>query len=124
VDPGDDLPVDLCPDRGRQPVQHGEPSNSNDCATSISSATLIKSGGLFIFSAASRIAVEATSVACQLGDPVKGAALIREVVGEDKLPGHLLLGADALDRWQVKVDSLADDVQAWRVKSVATAHAD
>ncbi|MFJ1768201.1 SDR family NAD(P)-dependent oxidoreductase [Amycolatopsis sp. NPDC088138] len=60
----------------------------------------------------------------QLGDPVKGAALIREVVGADKLPGHLLLGADALDRWQVKVERVADDVQAWREKSVATAHQD
>ena len=60
----------------------------------------------------------------QLGDPVKGAALIHEVVGEEKLPSHLLLGADAIDRWQVKVDHLADDVQAWREKSVATAHQD
>jgi hypothetical protein len=60
----------------------------------------------------------------QLGDPVRGAALIHEVTGQDKLPAHLLLGADAIDRWQVKVDRIADDVEPWREKSVATAHRD
>jgi NAD(P)-dependent dehydrogenase (short-subunit alcohol dehydrogenase family) len=60
----------------------------------------------------------------QLGDPVKGAALIHEVTSEDKLPSHLLLGGDAIDRWQVKVEHLADDVEPWREKSVATAHRD
>lgn len=60
----------------------------------------------------------------QLGDPVKGAALIHEVTSEDKLPSHLLLGGDAIDRWQVKVEHLADDVEPWREKSVATAHQD
>ena len=60
----------------------------------------------------------------QLGDPVKGAALIHEVTSEDKLPSHLLLGGDAIDRWQVKVEHLADDVEPWREKSFATAHQD
>ncbi len=39
------------------------PSSSNDCATSVSSATLIRSGGLFFTAAASRIAVAATACA-------------------------------------------------------------
>ena len=60
----------------------------------------------------------------QLGDPAKGAALIYEVTGQDKLPSHLLLGRDAIDRWQVKVDQIAEDVLPWREKSIATAHQD
>ncbi|GAB3569191.1 SDR family NAD(P)-dependent oxidoreductase [Amycolatopsis endophytica] len=60
----------------------------------------------------------------QLGDPVKGAALLHEVACQDKLPTHLLLGRDAIDRWQVKVDQIADDTEPWRAKSVATAHQD
>ena len=39
----------------------------------------------------------------QLGDPVKGAALIYEVTGQDKLPGHLALGRDAIERQLVKI---------------------
>ncbi|PXY27688.1 SDR family NAD(P)-dependent oxidoreductase [Prauserella muralis] len=58
----------------------------------------------------------------QLGDPVKGAALIHEVTCADKLPTHLLLGRDAIDRWQVKTAQLADDTEPWREKSLATAH--
>ncbi|WP_435062225.1 SDR family NAD(P)-dependent oxidoreductase [Amycolatopsis thermoflava] len=60
----------------------------------------------------------------QLGDPVQGAALIYEVTGQEKLPTHLLLGRDAIDRWQVKVDRIADDTEPWRAKSIATAHQD
>lgn len=58
----------------------------------------------------------------QLGDPVKGAALIHEVTCGDTLPAHLLLGGDALDRWQVKAARIADDTEPWREKSLATAH--
>ncbi|MQY40874.1 3-phenylpropionate-dihydrodiol/cinnamic acid-dihydrodiol dehydrogenase [Streptomyces sp. RB17] len=57
----------------------------------------------------------------QLGDPVKGAALIHEVVGCDKLPGHLALGRDAIERQLVKIQSLQDDLVAWQDKSAATA---
>ncbi|OXM75046.1 MULTISPECIES: SDR family NAD(P)-dependent oxidoreductase [Amycolatopsis] len=60
----------------------------------------------------------------QLGDPVQGAALICEVTGQEKLPTHLLVGRDALDRWQVKVDRIAEDTEPWREKSIATAHRD
>ncbi|MDX3098275.1 SDR family oxidoreductase [Streptomyces sp. ME02-6991-2B] len=57
----------------------------------------------------------------QLGDPVKGAALIHEVVSGDKLPGHLALGRDAIERQLVKIQSLQDDLAAWQGKSSATA---
>ncbi|GGJ48392.1 SDR family NAD(P)-dependent oxidoreductase [Streptomyces brasiliensis] len=57
----------------------------------------------------------------QLGDPVKGAALIYEVTSGDKLPGHLSLGRDAIERQLVKIRSLQDDLAAWQDKSAATA---
>lgn len=60
----------------------------------------------------------------QLGDPVKGAALIYEVTGQDTLPTHLYLGPDTLDRLQVKLDQIEQDVAPWRAKSAATAHDD
>ncbi len=57
----------------------------------------------------------------QLGDPVKGAALIHEVVSGDKLPGRLALGRDAIERQLVKIQSLQDDLAAWQDTSSATA---
>lgn len=60
----------------------------------------------------------------QLGDPVKGAALIYEVTCQDKLPIHLPLGRDAIERQQVKIGRLQDDLTAWQAKSTATAHDD
>lgn len=58
----------------------------------------------------------------QLGDPVKGAALIYEVTSQDKLPTHLPLGRDAIERLHAKIDQLHDDLATWREKSAATAH--
>ncbi|GAA4970714.1 SDR family NAD(P)-dependent oxidoreductase [Nonomuraea thailandensis] len=60
----------------------------------------------------------------QLGDPVKGAALIYEVTGQDSLPTHLYLGPDTLERLQVKLDQIEQDVAPWRARSAATAHDD
>ena len=60
----------------------------------------------------------------QLGDPVKGAALIHEVVSQDKLPTHLYLGPDTIDRLQVMLARIEDDLAPWRAKSAATAHDD
>ncbi|WP_113698529.1 SDR family NAD(P)-dependent oxidoreductase [Nonomuraea lactucae] len=60
----------------------------------------------------------------QLGDPAKGAALIYEVTSQDTLPRHLYLGTDTLDRLQVKLDQIEQDVAPWRGKSAATAHDD
>ncbi|MER6723071.1 SDR family oxidoreductase [Streptomyces halstedii] len=57
----------------------------------------------------------------QLGDPVKGAALIYEVTSQDKLPRHLALGRDAIERQLVKIRSIQDDLAAWQDKSTATA---
>ncbi|MGW5443432.1 SDR family NAD(P)-dependent oxidoreductase [Streptomyces asiaticus] len=57
----------------------------------------------------------------QLGDPVKGAALIYEVTSGDKLPGHLALGRDAIERQLIKIRSLQDDLATWQDKSAATA---
>jgi NAD(P)-dependent dehydrogenase (short-subunit alcohol dehydrogenase family) len=58
----------------------------------------------------------------QLGDPVKGAALIHEVTSQDTLPTHLYLGPDTLDRLQVTVARIERDLAPWRAKSAATAH--
>ncbi|MEE4590441.1 hypothetical protein V2J94_00770 [Streptomyces sp. DSM 41524] len=55
----------------------------------------------------------------QLGAP--GAALIYEVTSGDKLPGHLALGRDAIERQLVKIRSLQDDLATWQDKSAATA---
>ena len=60
----------------------------------------------------------------QAGDPAKAAALIYEVVSGDDVPGHLPLGADALDVVARKVEALAADADRWRAKSVATGHDD
>ncbi|MFJ4681881.1 SDR family NAD(P)-dependent oxidoreductase [Streptomyces sp. NPDC088789] len=60
----------------------------------------------------------------QLGDPVKGAALIVEVASAEKLPTHLYLGRDTLDRLDVKYQQVRDDLAPWREKSAATAHDD
>ncbi|MFI6036055.1 SDR family NAD(P)-dependent oxidoreductase [Streptomyces sp. NPDC051315] len=60
----------------------------------------------------------------QLGDPVKGAALIVEVTGTEKLPTHLYLGRDTLERLEVKYRQVQDDLADWRERSAATAHDD
>ncbi|MFE0476300.1 SDR family NAD(P)-dependent oxidoreductase [Streptomyces sp. NPDC058947] len=60
----------------------------------------------------------------QLGDPVKGAALIVEVASGRKLPTHLYLGRDTLERLEVKIRQIRDDLEPWREKSAATAHDD
>ncbi|WP_426569938.1 SDR family NAD(P)-dependent oxidoreductase [Streptomyces canus] len=60
----------------------------------------------------------------QLGDPVKGAALIVEVTTTDKLPTHLYLGRDTLERLEAKYQQVHNDLADWRDKSAATAHED
>ncbi|MET9551227.1 SDR family NAD(P)-dependent oxidoreductase [Streptomyces sp. NPDC006645] len=60
----------------------------------------------------------------QLGDPVKGAALIVEVASTEKLPTHLYMGRDTLERLEVKYQQMRDDLAPWREKSAATAHSD
>ncbi|MGW7719225.1 SDR family NAD(P)-dependent oxidoreductase [Streptomyces chartreusis] len=60
----------------------------------------------------------------QLGDPVKGAALIVEVASTEKLPTHLYLGRDTIERLEVKIRQIRDDLEPWNEKSAATAHDD
>ncbi|MFI9764600.1 SDR family NAD(P)-dependent oxidoreductase [Streptomyces sp. NPDC051963] len=60
----------------------------------------------------------------QLGDPVKGAALIVEAASTEKLPTHLYLGRDTVERLDVKYQQVQDDLAPWREKSAATAHDD
>ncbi|KOV76412.1 MULTISPECIES: SDR family NAD(P)-dependent oxidoreductase [unclassified Streptomyces] len=60
----------------------------------------------------------------QLGDPVKGAALIVEVASGEKLPTHLYLGRDTIERLEVKIQQIRDDLEPWREKSAATGHDD
>ncbi|MEU0037416.1 SDR family NAD(P)-dependent oxidoreductase [Streptomyces sp. NPDC006333] len=60
----------------------------------------------------------------QLGDPVKGAALIVEAASTDKLPTHLYLGRDTLERLEAKYRQVQSDLAPWREKSAATAHDD
>jgi NAD(P)-dependent dehydrogenase (short-subunit alcohol dehydrogenase family) len=60
----------------------------------------------------------------QLGDPAKGAALIVEVTTTEKLPTHLYLGRDTLERLDVKYQQVQNDLADWREKSAATAHDD
>ncbi|MGC5038642.1 SDR family NAD(P)-dependent oxidoreductase [Streptomyces sp. DT190] len=60
----------------------------------------------------------------QLGDPVKGAALIVEVTRTEKLPTHLYLGRDTIERLEVKIRQMRDDLEPWSAKSAATAHED
>ncbi|MEV5783924.1 SDR family NAD(P)-dependent oxidoreductase [Streptomyces sp. NPDC048448] len=60
----------------------------------------------------------------QLGDPVKGAALIVEAASGENLPTHLYLGRDTLERLDAKYEQVQKDLAPWREKSAATAHDD
>ncbi|AUS79719.1 short-chain dehydrogenase/reductase [Actinoalloteichus sp. AHMU CJ021] len=60
----------------------------------------------------------------QLGDPVKGAAFIYRVASGDKLPLHLPVGQDALDRRSAMTERIERETAPWREASAATAHTD
>ncbi|MFI5815425.1 SDR family NAD(P)-dependent oxidoreductase [Streptomyces sp. NPDC051643] len=60
----------------------------------------------------------------QLGDPVKGAALIVEAASGENLPTHLYLGRDTLERLDARYEQVQKDLAPWREKSAATAHDD
>nr|WP_211210206.1 hypothetical protein [Actinopolyspora halophila] len=48
--------------------------------------------------------------------------MIYEVTSQqDKLPSHLPLGRDAIERQQVKIQQLQDVLATWQEKSTATA---
>ncbi|WP_250032709.1 SDR family oxidoreductase [Paractinoplanes maris] len=58
----------------------------------------------------------------QLGDPVKGAAFIYQVVSGEQLPLHLPVGQDALDRRTVMSERIERETAPLREVSAATAH--
>ncbi len=60
----------------------------------------------------------------QLGDPVKMAEFIYRVVSGPRLPLHLPVGQDALDRRTVMTDRLARELAPLLEASAATAHAE
>lgn len=60
----------------------------------------------------------------QMGDPVKGAALIYQVVSSGRLPSHLYLGADTIETQETVIRRAEQDIEAWRTESTTTAHDD
>ncbi|MEV6588740.1 SDR family NAD(P)-dependent oxidoreductase [Streptomyces acidicola] len=58
----------------------------------------------------------------QAGDPAALGRLLVEVAASEHPPVHLPVGADCIEAVEQHQSSLASDVDAWRDKSVATAH--
>lgn len=58
----------------------------------------------------------------QLGDPAKGAAFIYQVASGERLPLHLPVGQDALDRRVVMNERIEREIAPLRAASAATAH--
>jgi NAD(P)-dependent dehydrogenase (short-subunit alcohol dehydrogenase family) len=56
----------------------------------------------------------------QIGDPLKGAAAIFQIVREPQPPLHLLLGSDALRRTRDKQAQLSADLQRWETLTLST----
>lgn len=57
----------------------------------------------------------------QLGDPDKAATVIIKLASADKPPLHLLLGQDAYDLAQQKINAMQKDLDEWREWATATA---
>ncbi|QNE42330.1 SDR family NAD(P)-dependent oxidoreductase (plasmid) [Hymenobacter sp. NBH84] len=57
----------------------------------------------------------------QLGDPAKGAAALIQLAAAPNPPLHLLLGADAYDMAEAKIQHLEDEMAHWKDRSLATA---
>ncbi|AOS62204.1 SDR family NAD(P)-dependent oxidoreductase [Actinoalloteichus hymeniacidonis] len=60
----------------------------------------------------------------QAGDPVKGAAFIYQVASGERLPLHLPVGRDALDRRAVVTERIAREAEPFREAAAATDHGD
>ncbi|HDS1531232.1 TPA: oxidoreductase [Stenotrophomonas maltophilia] len=56
----------------------------------------------------------------QLGDPVKAAQAMLQVIDSDVPPRHLLLGSDALQLVRAKLDTMAKSIDAWEQLSRST----
>ena len=56
----------------------------------------------------------------QPGDPDKAAALILDLLDEDKPPFRLLIGAYANGIFHKKISSMESEMKAWKDKGLAT----
>lgn len=56
----------------------------------------------------------------QLGDPVKAAQAMLQIINSDAPPSHLLLGSDALQLVRAKLASMASTLDAWEPLSRST----
>lgn len=56
----------------------------------------------------------------QLGDPVKAAQAMLQIIDSDAPPSHLLLGSDALQLVRAKLASMASTIDAWEPLSHST----
>ncbi|MBA0433181.1 oxidoreductase [Stenotrophomonas maltophilia] len=56
----------------------------------------------------------------QLGDPVKAAQAMLQIIDSDAPPSHLLLGSDALQLVRAKLASMASTLDAWEQLSRST----
>jgi NAD(P)-dependent dehydrogenase (short-subunit alcohol dehydrogenase family) len=58
----------------------------------------------------------------QRGDPVAAARVIVDAALSAEPPLRLVLGADAIERVETKLESVRRDVEAWRTRSIATGY--
>lgn len=56
----------------------------------------------------------------QLGDPVRAAQAMLQIIDSDAPPSHLLLGSDALQLVRAKLASMASTIDAWEQLSRST----
>ena len=56
----------------------------------------------------------------QLGDPIKAAKAMLEVIESDAPPAHLLLGSDALNLVRLKIDDLLTELTQWEALTRST----
>lgn len=56
----------------------------------------------------------------QVGDPVKAAQAMLQIIDSDAPPSHLLLGSDALQLVRTKLGSMAERIDAWEHLSRST----
>ena len=56
----------------------------------------------------------------QLGDPVKAARAMLDVIAQDSPPAHLLLGSDAIDLVRQKLSLLANEIDQWEAITRST----
>ena len=60
----------------------------------------------------------------QLGDPTRSAELIVDLVASGKPPRRLPIGPDAVERLEITLDRLRDELEPWKARSQSTAFDD